>query len=148
MSLRCGKFGQSAALIFLSFNTLQLGRRLAIFPFALRQGGQAPKAFKEEPLKSLSELADIYQHWATANEARAGGILAAQNSYAFEVREYQLERASQLMDEAASLRKRAAKLRELANGIQELAHDGYKVPQNRNQGCDRPHAIWPSNHFQ
>jgi hypothetical protein len=126
---------------------LQLGRRLAIFPFALRQGGQAPKAFKEEPLKSLSELADIYQHWATVNEARADGILAAQNSYAFEVREYQLERASQLMDEAASLRKRAAKLRELESGM-HVVHDGYKVPQNRNQGCDRPHAIWPSNHFQ
>jgi hypothetical protein len=99
-------------------------------------------------LKSLSELADIYHNWATANEARADGILAAQNSYAFEVREYQLERASQLMDEAASLRKRAARLRELANGIQELAHHGYKVPQSRNPGCGRPHAIRPSKHFQ
>ena len=98
-------------------------------------------------MKSLSELADIYQNWPTANEARADEILAAQNSYAFEVREYQLERASQLMDEAASLRKRAAKLRELESGM-HVVHDGYKVPQNRNQGCDRPHAIWPSNHFQ
>jgi hypothetical protein len=35
MSLHCGKFGQSATLIFLSFNTLQLGRRLAILTFAL-----------------------------------------------------------------------------------------------------------------
>jgi hypothetical protein len=99
-------------------------------------------------MKSLSELADIYQNWASANEARADEILAAQDSYAYEVREFQLERASQLMDEAACLRKRALKLRELESGMHELVHDGYKVPQNRNQGCDRPHSIFPSKHFQ
>jgi hypothetical protein len=99
-------------------------------------------------MKSLSELADIYQNWATVNEARADEILAAQDSYAFEVREFQLERASQLMDEAASLRKRASKLRELESGMHELVQDGYKVPQDRDQRCDDPHAIWPSKHFR
>ena len=99
-------------------------------------------------MKSLSELADTYQNWAMTNEARADEILAAQDSFAYEVREYQLERASQLMDEAASLRKRAAKLRELESAMHELVHDGHKVPQERNQGCDRSHAIWPSKHFQ
>jgi len=99
-------------------------------------------------MKSLSELADIYQNWATANEVRADEILAAQDSYAFEVREFQLERASQLMDEAASLRKRAAKLRELESGMHELVQDGYKVPQDRHQRCDVPHAIWPSKNFR
>ena len=99
-------------------------------------------------MKSLSELADIYQDWATANEARADEILAAQDAHAYEVREFQLERASQLMDEAASLRKRAAKLRELESGMHELVQDGYKIPQDRNQRCDRTHAIWPSKHFR
>ena len=99
-------------------------------------------------MKSLSELADIYQNWATTNEARADEILAAQDSYAYEVREFQLERASQLMDEAASLRKKAAKLRQLESGMHELVQDGYKIPQDGNQRCDRTHAIWPSKHFR
>src|SRR5262245_64454406 len=126
---------------------LRLGRRLAISRLHL-PGRAGSKAFKEEPMKSMSELADIYENWATVNEARADEILAAQDSYAYEVQEYQLERASQLMDEAASLRKKAAKLRELESGMHELVHDGHKVPQERNQGCDRSHAIWPSKHFQ
>jgi hypothetical protein len=99
-------------------------------------------------MKSLSELADIYQNWATANEARADEILAAQDSFDYEVREYQLERASQLLDEAASLKKRAAKLRQLEDGMVELVHDGYKVPQDRNRGYDRLHAKWPYNRFR
>ena len=99
-------------------------------------------------MKSLSELADAYKKWATGNEAHADEILAAQDSYAYEVREFQLERASQLMDKAASLRKRAAKLRELESGMHELVQDGYKIPQDRNQRCDRTHAIWPSKHFR
>jgi len=99
-------------------------------------------------MKSLSELADIYQDWATANEARADEILAAQDSYAYEVREHQLERASQLMDEAAFLKKRAAELRKLEDGMVEIVQDGCKVPQDRNQGYDRPHTIWRYNRFR
>ena len=99
-------------------------------------------------MKSLSELADIYQNWASANEARADEILAAQDSYAYEIREFQLERASQLMDEAACLRKRASKLRELESGMHELVHDGYKIPQDRNQRSNGPHALWPSKRFR
>ena len=64
-------------------------------------------------MKSLSELADVYERWATETEARADEILAAQDCYAYEVREHQLERASQLIDEAATLKKRAAELRKL-----------------------------------
>ena len=64
-------------------------------------------------MKSLSELADVYEKWATANEARAHEILTAQDSYAYEVREHQLWRAEQLRVEAAALRKRAAELRKL-----------------------------------
>ena len=104
--------------------------------------------FREDLIKSLPELADVYEKWATEDEARADEILAAQDSFAYEVREYQLERASQLMDEAASLRKRAAKLRELESAMHELVHDGYKIPQDRDQRCDRTHAIFPSKHFR
>jgi hypothetical protein len=64
-------------------------------------------------MKSLSELADVYERWAAENEARAKEILAVQDSCAYEVRDYQLERASQLIDEAATLKKRAAELRKL-----------------------------------
>jgi len=64
-------------------------------------------------MKSLSELADVYEKWATEDEARADEILAAQDSYAYEVREHQLARANQLIDEAAVLKKRATELRKL-----------------------------------
>jgi hypothetical protein len=50
-------------------------------------------------MKSLSELADVYEKWATATEDRADEILAAQDSYAYEVREHQLWRAEQLRAE-------------------------------------------------
>ena len=64
-------------------------------------------------IKSLPELADVYEKWATEDEARADEILAAQDSYAYEVPEHQLARANQLIDEAATLKKRAAELRKL-----------------------------------
>jgi len=49
------------------------------FQFSVRREGRC-KAFKEEPMKSLSELADIYEKWATANEATAEEILASLDS--------------------------------------------------------------------
>ena len=64
-------------------------------------------------MKSLSEVADVYEQWATANEATAKEILAAQDSYAYEVRDHQLCRADQLVADAAALRTRAAELRKL-----------------------------------
>jgi hypothetical protein len=51
------------------------------------------------------------------------------------------------MDEAASLRKIAAKLRQLECGMVELVHDGYKVTQDPDQGCDRPYSIRPYKPF-
>ena len=92
-------------------------------------------------MKSLSELADAYEKWATATEARADEIQAAQDSYAYEVREHQLWRAEQLRAEAAALRKRAAELRKLEGGMIEIIQDGYKVPQDRDQRCDDPQGI-------
>ena len=63
-------------------------------------------------MKSLSELADVYEKWATANEATAEGILASADSLVDEVPE-QRERAGQLMAQATVLKKRAAELRKL-----------------------------------
>ena len=56
--------------------------------------------FREDLIKSLPELADVYEKWATANEARADEILAAQDSYAYEIPDHQLWRAEQLRAEA------------------------------------------------
>ena len=99
-------------------------------------------------MKSLSELADVYEKWATVNEARADEILAAQDSYAYEVREHQLWRAEQLRVEAAALRKRAAELRKLEGGIVEIVPDGYKVPQDQEQYGDGPEGIWRYKRFR
>ena len=99
-------------------------------------------------MKSLSELADVYEKWATTNEAHADEILAAQDSYAYEVREHQLWRAEQLRAEAAALKKRAAELRKLEGGMIEIIQDGYKVPQDRDQYCDGPEGIWRYKRFR
>jgi hypothetical protein len=69
------------------------------------------KMFKEEPMKSLSQLAELYENWAMTNEARAEEILAGEDSNVDEIQEHQFERAVQLMDEAVSLKKIAADLR-------------------------------------
>ena len=69
------------------------------------------KAFKEEPVKSPSQLAELYENWAMTNEARAEEILAGQDSNVDEIQDHQFERAVQLMDEAVSLKKIAAELR-------------------------------------
>jgi hypothetical protein len=98
-------------------------------------------------MKSLSELADAYEKWATATEARADEILAAQDSYAYEVREHQLWRAEQLRAEAAALKKRAAELRKLEGGMIEIIQDGYKVPQDRDHRCDGPQGVWRYKRF-
>src|SRR5262249_15820018 len=90
-----------------------VGRRLAIPRFALLGRAGLQQRFKEEPMKSVSELDEMYDRWATENEARAEEILASQDCYAYEVRQHQLERASRLLDEAAVLKKRAAELRKL-----------------------------------
>jgi hypothetical protein len=91
--------------------------------------------------KSLSKLADIYEFWATAIEAGADEILAAQ----YEIQEDQFERASELMDDATSLKKRAAELRKIDNG---MIQDGYTVPQDPNLGCDGPQAFLRSRRIR
>ena len=78
-----------------------------------REGSR--KSVKEEFMKSLSELADVYEKWATEKEATAEGILASTDSLVDEVQE-QRERAGRLMAEATVLKKRATELRKLEQG--------------------------------
>jgi hypothetical protein len=62
-------------------------------------------------MKSLSELAGVYEKRAIEADARADEILAAQDSYAYEVRDHQLCRAEQIRAEGAALKKKAAERR-------------------------------------
>jgi hypothetical protein len=62
-------------------------------------------------LKSLSELANIYEKWANANEATAEELLACLDSLAGDVQQQQRWRAAQLVAEAAALKIRAQELR-------------------------------------
>jgi hypothetical protein len=91
-------------------------------------------------MKSLSELADVYEKWAGANEATAEGILASVDSLVDEVQE-QREHAGQLMAEAAALKTRAAELRKLEGGIPEELHAVSRTADDRDHGCDRPLTI-------
>ena len=95
-------------------------------------------------MKSLSELSDVYEKWAAANEATAEGILASIDSLVEDVQE-QRERAGQLMAEAAALEKGAADLRKLEGEIPAQLHVVSRTPDDRYQGCDRPRTIWRYN---
>jgi len=95
-------------------------------------------------MKSLSELADIYDRWAAANEATVEELLASLDSLPDDERKQRRWRADQLAADAAALKIRAKELRELDFGVTvEIGQDGYKVPEDRNLGCDGPQAIRP-----
>ena len=99
-------------------------------------------------MKSLSELAAIYERWANANEATAEEILSRLDSLPAKIQEQQRWRASHVKAEAAAQKIRAKELRDLDGGMVEIVQDGYKVPQDGNQGCDRGHTIWRYNRFR
>jgi hypothetical protein len=111
---------------FSSFKALHAVGHLHIAA-RVREGSR--KRAKEEFMKSLSELADVYEKWATANEATAEEILSRLDSLPGEAKQQQRWRASQVMVEAAALKKRAAELR--------------KLEQRRAMYCVDPH-----NRFQ
>jgi hypothetical protein len=102
----------------------------------------------EEHMKSLSELAAIYDRWAEANELFAEEILSRLDSLPDNSQEQQRWRASHLMAEAAALKLRAEELWDLDGGMVEIVQDGYKVPQDRNVGCDGPQTIWRYKRFR
>jgi hypothetical protein len=64
-------------------------------------------------MNSLSDMAALYDEWATAHEATAKDILACLDSFAVGIRENQRWRADWLTADAAELRARAAQLREV-----------------------------------
>src|SRR5262245_21859284 len=90
----------------------------------------------EEPMKSLSELAGIYEKWATANEATAEEIISSLDSLPDEIQQQQRWRAGQLMADAEALKIRAKELRDLDGGMIEIVPDGYEVRSIGNQYCD------------
>ena len=110
MAVPSVKFGHQDQPAFSFFKALQVVGHLHIAPRA-REG--TCKSVKEEFMKSLSELADVYEKWATANEATAEEILSRLDSLPGEAQQQQRWRASQVMVEAAALKKRAGELRKL-----------------------------------
>jgi hypothetical protein len=111
VSLPSVKFGQSTRSNFQSSIGCSLEGKLRYRVASAREGSR--KRVKEEFMKSLSELADVYEQWATANEATAEEILSRLDSLPGEAQQQQRWRASQVMAEAAVLKKRAAELRKL-----------------------------------
>jgi hypothetical protein len=99
-------------------------------------------------MKSLSELAAIYERWANANEATAEEILTRLDTLPGNIQEQQRWRASQVKAEAAALKIRAKELRDLDSGMVQIVQDGYKVPQDRDQCCNGPEAIWRYKRFR
>jgi Zn-dependent M16 (insulinase) family peptidase len=110
--------------------------------------GRADVKLMEEPMKSLSELAAIYERWANANEATAEEILSRLDSLPANIQQQQRWRASQVKAEATALKIRAKELRELDSGMVQIVQDGYRVPQDRDQCCDAPQAIWGQKRFR
>jgi hypothetical protein len=118
-----------------------------------QQGGvvstEADAKLTEEPMKSLSELAGIFDEWAKSNETTAEEILACLDSFVDEVQEQQRRRAGQLVAEAAALKTRAAELRKLEGGMMvEEGHGVCRTAEDRDRGRDRPRTIWRYNRFR
>jgi len=108
---------------------------------------EADAKLTEEPMKSLSELAGIFDEWAKSNETTAEEILACLDSFVDEVQEQQRWRAGQLVAEAAALKTRAAELRKLEGGMM-VGHGVCRTAEDRDRGRDRPRTIWRYNRFR
>ena len=71
-------------------------------------------------MKSFSEIADIYEEWAKADEATAERILADFGSSATEVARHQREHANWLTAEATTLKDNASELRKIDAALAKL----------------------------
>jgi hypothetical protein len=69
---------------------------------------------EEEPMKSLSQLADAYERWAAEEDAIVTRIMKNVEGFPRGVRDEQLRQASLLTEEAESLRYHAARLKSFA----------------------------------
>jgi len=85
-------------------------------------------------MKSLSEIAALYDEWANANDAYVEEILVDLDSIAHDVREHQRRRADWLTAEATTLRAKAVELRTVEATMVEQLHVGGKTPKDRDHG--------------
>jgi len=122
------KFGQVnigwASLI----NGLGFGRSPAQPLYGFDAAGHT---FMEELMKSLSEIALLYDDWANANEVSVEKILVGLDSFADDVREHQRRRADWLTAEAIALRAKALELRTVEATMVEQLHGVSTTPKDR-----------------
>jgi hypothetical protein len=90
--------------------------------------------FMEEPMKSLSEIAALYDQWANANETCVEEILVDLDSFADDVREHQRRRADWLTAEATTLRAKAVELRTIEAAMVEQLPGVRITPKDRDHG--------------
>ena len=88
----------------------------------------------EEPMKSLSEIATLYDQWANANETSVEEILVDLDSFADGVREHQRRRADWLTAEATTLRAKAVELRTIEAAMVEQLPRVRIIPKDRDHG--------------
>ena len=91
----------------------------------------AGHTFMEELMKSLSEIALLYDDWANANEVSVEKILVGLDSFADDVREHQRRRADWLTAEAIALRAKALELRTVEATMVEQLHGVSTTPKDR-----------------
>ena len=125
------KFGQVNIRMASLINGLWFGRS----PAQLHYGfGTAGHTFMEELMKSLSEIAALYDDWANANEVSVEEILVGLDSFADDVREHQRRRADWLTAEAIALRAKALELRTVEATMVEQLHTVCRTPKDRDHG--------------
>jgi hypothetical protein len=94
----------------------------------------AGHTFMEELMKSLSEIAALYDDWANANEVSVEEILVGLDSFADDVREHQRRRADWLTAEAMALRAKAVELRTVEATMVEQLNGVCRTPKDRDHG--------------
>jgi hypothetical protein len=90
--------------------------------------------FMEEPMKSLSEIAALYDQWAKANDTSVEEILVGLDSFADDDREHQRRRADWLTAEATTLRAKAVELRTIEAAMVEQLPGVRITPKDRDHG--------------
>ena len=125
------KFGQLNIRMASLINGLRFGRSPAQPLYGFDAAGHT---FMEELMKSLSEIAALYDDWANANEVSVEEILVGLDSFADDVREHQRRRADWLTAEAMTLRAKAVELRTVEATMVEQLPSVCRTPKDRDHG--------------
>jgi len=125
------KFGQVNIRMASLINGLWFGRSPAQLHYGFDVAGHT---FMEELMKSLSEIAALYDDWANANEVSVEEILVGMDSFADDVREHQRRRADWLTAEAMTLRAKAVELRTAEATMVGQLHGVCRTPKDRGYG--------------